>query len=48
MTCITHAFHAIHTLVMLMGKHTIVVKRAIIFNPQNSLIASVSWTISDI
>jgi hypothetical protein len=38
MTRITHAFRATHTLVMLMGKHTIVAKRAIIFNPENSLI----------
>jgi len=42
MTCITHAFRATHTSVMLMGKHTIVAKRAIIFNPENSLVFSLS------
>ncbi len=47
MTCITHAFPATHTLVMLMEKHTIVAKCAIIFNPENSLIFSVSVSIID-
>ena len=48
MTCITHAFRATHTLVMLMGKHTIVAKRAIIFNPENSLIFSLSVSSIDV
>ncbi|HYT01899.1 MAG TPA: hypothetical protein VEL70_03235 [Candidatus Acidoferrum sp.] len=44
MTCIIRVCHVTHISVMSTGKHTIPAKRATIFNPEITLISSVSIT----
>jgi hypothetical protein len=40
--CIIRAYHVTHTLVMSTGKHTILVKHVTIFNPDDTVTASVT------